>query len=89
MIILRNLLFFPDASDHLIFGNRSFTYVALGQFQAALEDAKVAIKLKPDWPKVRLCNVKLSAGFFLFKKWFKKSNKSMFSVLNLQYLELM
>ncbi|KAK2176734.1 hypothetical protein NP493_643g01042 [Ridgeia piscesae] len=40
-----------DDSDHLIFSNRSFTYVALGQFEEALVDADAAIKLKPDWPK--------------------------------------
>jgi len=51
---LKHNFFFPDDSDHLIFSNRSFTYVALGQFEEALVDADAAIKLKPDWPKVSI-----------------------------------
>lgn len=50
------LFYFSDDTDHLIFSNRSFTYVALGQFEEALVDADVAIKLKPHWPKVSICN---------------------------------
>ena len=58
-IVIKNIniivfVYFSDDSDHLIFSNRSFTYVALGQFQEALVDADAAIKLKPDWPKVSI-----------------------------------
>ena len=33
------------------FGNRSYCYDRMGQFEKALQDANVAITLAPDWPK--------------------------------------
>lgn len=37
--------------DHLLAGNRSHAYHQLDKFHAALDDAEVAIKAKPDWGK--------------------------------------
>lgn len=33
------------------FGNRSYCYDRMGQYEKALQDADVAISLAPDWPK--------------------------------------
>ena len=36
---------------HRFFGNRSYCYDRMGQYEKALQDADVAISLAPDWPK--------------------------------------
>ena len=48
---LYNEAFVLDSTDHLVLGNRSITYLKLGKAKAALEDAELAIKLRPDWAK--------------------------------------
>uniref|UniRef100_A0A7R9XLY5 STI1 domain-containing protein n=1 Tax=Polyblepharides amylifera TaxID=1486889 RepID=A0A7R9XLY5_9CHLO len=40
-----------DASNHVLFSNRSAAQASLKNFQAALDDAKKTTSLKPDWPK--------------------------------------
>jgi len=40
-----------DPNDHRFFGNRSYCYDQLGQFEEALKDAEKAIKIAPHWPK--------------------------------------
>ena len=39
----------PD--DHLVLSNRSITFLKMGNALAALEDAEMAVALRPDWPK--------------------------------------
>ena len=36
---------------HRFFGNRSYCYDRMSQYEKALQDADVAISLAPDWPK--------------------------------------
>ncbi|CAL4124280.1 unnamed protein product, partial [Meganyctiphanes norvegica] len=40
-----------DPNDHRFFGNRSYCYDQLGQYEEALNDAEKAIKIAPHWPK--------------------------------------
>ena len=37
--------------DHMTLGNRSITHLKTGNVKAALEDAEMAIHVRPDWPK--------------------------------------
>lgn len=48
--------------DHRYFGNRSFCYEYLKDYEKALEDASTAIKLKSDWPKGHFRKGKALAG---------------------------
>ena len=41
-----------NPSDHRLYSNRSLAFLKIDQHYHALEDAKKAIKLKSDWPKV-------------------------------------
>lgn len=40
-----------DKTNHLLYSNRSLAFLKLDQYYYALEDAKEAIKLQPNWPK--------------------------------------
>lgn len=40
-----------DKTNHLLYSNRSLAFLKLDQYYFALEDAKEAIKLQPNWPK--------------------------------------
>jgi len=40
-----------DASNHVLFSNRSASYAGLQEFDKALDDAKKCISIKPDWGK--------------------------------------
>jgi len=40
-----------DPTDFRFFGNRSYCYDRIEQYNDALEDANAAIKLAPEWPK--------------------------------------
>ena len=40
-----------DQNDHTLFSNRSACYHNLKQFEQAVEDAEMCIKLKSDWGK--------------------------------------
>ncbi|XP_074613520.1 uncharacterized protein LOC141873405 [Acropora palmata] len=40
-----------DSKDFRFFGNRSYCYDRMGQYEKALQDADVAISLAQDWPK--------------------------------------
>ena len=42
-----------DPEDALVYSNRSAVFCGLNRFDQALDDAKVAIKLKPNWAKVK------------------------------------
>ena len=42
-----------DASNHVLFSNRSAAYAKLENYAEALNDAEKTVSLKPDWPKVR------------------------------------
>ncbi|POI21757.1 hypothetical protein CIB84_014497 [Bambusicola thoracicus] len=37
--------------EHRLFGNRSYCYEKLQQYQEALRDAEMALELQPNWPK--------------------------------------
>uniref|UniRef100_A0A8C9F143 Tetratricopeptide repeat domain 31 n=1 Tax=Pavo cristatus TaxID=9049 RepID=A0A8C9F143_PAVCR len=37
--------------EHRLFGNRSYCYEKLQQYQEALRDAQMALELRPNWPK--------------------------------------
>ncbi|XP_040556069.1 tetratricopeptide repeat protein 31 isoform X6 [Gallus gallus] len=37
--------------EHRLFGNRSYCYEKLQQYQEALRDAQMALELQPNWPK--------------------------------------
>ena len=41
-----------DPEDALVYSNRSAVFCGLNRFDQALDDAEVAIKLKPNWAKV-------------------------------------
>ena len=43
-----------DPEDALIYSNRSAVFCGLNRFDQAVDDAEVAIKLKPNWAKVKL-----------------------------------
>ena len=45
-----------DKTNHLLYSNRSLAFLKLDQYYFALEDAKEAIKLQPNWPKVILAS---------------------------------
>lgn len=45
-----------DGSNHVPFNYRSAAYARVGDFAAALEDAKRCQQLKPDWPLVSTIN---------------------------------
>lgn len=40
-----------DASNHILFSNRSAAYASKKEWSSALADAEETTKLKPDWPK--------------------------------------
>lgn len=40
-----------DATNHVLYSNRSASYASLGRYADALEDAEKVVTLKPDWPK--------------------------------------
>lgn len=40
-----------DPKNHLLYSNRSLTFLKLQQYYLAVEDARQAIKLQPKWPK--------------------------------------
>jgi len=44
---------FSDPKDHTVFSNRSYAYWKLGKFKEALDDAKMTVKLRPQWSKVQ------------------------------------
>ncbi len=48
---LYNKAFSKDSNNHLILGNRSLLHMKLGDAQAALADAELALALRPDWAK--------------------------------------
>jgi stress-induced-phosphoprotein 1 len=45
--------------NHVLFSNRSVTYLMMGDYTNALQDADSCINLKPDWAKV----TKLTCAF--------------------------
>ncbi|KAK3706773.1 hypothetical protein QZH41_015336, partial [Actinostola sp. cb2023] len=55
-----------DARDFRFFGNRSYCFDRLGQFEKALQDADIAISLAPDWPKGYFRRGRALAGNKLF-----------------------
>jgi len=40
-----------DASNHVLFSNRSAAYLMKGDAESALKDGEQCVSLKPDWPK--------------------------------------
>ncbi|KAF6031229.1 hypothetical protein EB796_010465 [Bugula neritina] len=40
-----------NPKDHTVFSNRSYAYWKLGKFKEALDDAKMTVKLRPQWSK--------------------------------------
>jgi len=51
---LYNRAFNMTPYDHLVLGNRSITHLKTGNLKAALEDADLAVSLKPEWAKGHL-----------------------------------
>jgi len=46
-----------DADNHILYGNRACAYCKCYLYNEALADAEVAIRLKPDYAKVKLHNL--------------------------------
>lgn len=55
-----------DAKDFRFFGNRSYCYDRMGQYEKALQDADVSISLAPDWPKGYFRRGRALAGLKLY-----------------------
>ena len=53
-LVLYNRAFSLSPNDHLILGNRSIAHLKSGNSKAALEDAELAVSLRPDWAKGHL-----------------------------------
>ncbi|XP_049836551.1 STI1-like protein isoform X2 [Schistocerca gregaria] len=55
-----------DSSDHTFYSNRSLAFLKQQQYPLAMEDARQAIKLKPDWPKgyFRKGEIELATGHY-------------------------
>jgi len=51
---LYNRAFNMAPNDHLVLSNRSITNLKSGDIKAALEDAEMAVNLRPDWAKGHL-----------------------------------
>lgn len=45
-----------DAENYSLYSNRSLVFTKMEQYNFAMEDAMMTIKLKPDWTKVRTHN---------------------------------
>eukprot|EP00914_Ancora_sagittata_P033537 GHVO01067610.1.p1 GENE.GHVO01067610.1~~GHVO01067610.1.p1 ORF type:complete len:624 (+),score=59.61 GHVO01067610.1:89-1960(+) len=55
-----------DSGDFRFFGNRSFCYDRVHQFERALKDAEKAINLSPEWPKGYFRKGRALAGLKLY-----------------------
>ncbi|XP_064629906.1 nucleolin-like isoform X2 [Lineus longissimus] len=55
-----------DGSDFRFFGNRSYCYDRVLQYEKALRDAEKAISLSPDWPKGHFRKGRAFAGLKLY-----------------------
>lgn len=55
-----------DASNHVLYSNRSAAFASLNQYDKALEDAEQVVKLNPDWPKGYS---RLGAAYHGLRKW--------------------
>ncbi|XP_068709017.1 uncharacterized protein [Montipora foliosa] len=55
-----------DAKDFRFFGNRSYCYDRMNQYEKALQDADVAISLAQDWPKGYFRRGRALAGLKLY-----------------------
>ena len=53
-LVLYNRAFSLSPNDHLILGNRSIAHLKSGDVKSALEDAELAVSLRPDWAKGHL-----------------------------------
>ena len=53
-----------DSEDALVYSNRSAVFCGLNRFDQALDDAEVAIKLKPNWAKVKLLSFFIHVHFY-------------------------
>lgn len=53
-LVLYNRAFSLSPNDHLILGNRSIAHLKSGNVKSALEDAELAVSLRPDWAKGHL-----------------------------------
>lgn len=68
-----------DAKDFRFFGNRSYCFDRMGQYEKALQDADVAISLAPDWPKGYFRRGRALAGL----KFYSDAESSFAQVLKL------
>lgn len=41
-----------DPQNHVLYSNRSASYVSSGKFEEGLADAEQTVKIKPDWARV-------------------------------------
>ena len=53
-LVLYNRAYSLSPNDHLILGNRSIAHLKSGNVKSALEDAELAVSLRPDWAKGHL-----------------------------------
>ena len=51
-----------DPSNHILFSNRSAAYIKQGQYKKALQDARRARDLNPNWAKVSYVDLLYSNG---------------------------
>jgi RNA recognition motif-containing protein len=72
-----------DSSDHRLFGNRSYCYDKVNQFQEGLRDAERAISLEPGWQKGYFRKGRALFGL----KMYKEAEKAYEQVLEFENMD--
>lgn len=70
-----------DATNHVLYSNRSAAYAKAGKFAEALEDAEKTVSLNPTWPKGYSRKGAAAAGLGDFMKAFEAYNEGKLYVL--------
>ncbi|KAH8263374.1 hypothetical protein KR044_007852, partial [Drosophila immigrans] len=66
-----------DASNHVLYSNRSAAFAKAGKFKDALEDAEKTIALNPSWPKGYSRKGAAAAGLREYMKAFEAYNEGL------------